>query len=273
MDFLKHIVPISLSSRLFLKMNKYRGTSLASAGDPSTLLANPNASSVPVWIYVIFRKNPSSGHDKMMVEVSSDGPVFWDRHVIYCFCCSCHFEKHERELTQLLEKFRGKIERVCLVDNPVDYAFLPDSFFSYMANALSKLTFVYLRELDLEKINRATVEKLSKHPRLKKLVVHGCRNYEALQDFHNLPQLLVVKGDIVGLKAMLGDLADYEPAVSSKSTSSSADSAGRSVQHSSSPLSLSSQLGPGSSRLSSVDAGHEEHKSMRTPSPSVAVRD
>lgn len=62
--------------------------------------------------------------------------------------------------------------------------------------------FVYLRELDLEKINRATVEKLSRHPRLKKLIVHGCRNFDALQDFSNLPQLLVVKGEIMGLKVV-----------------------------------------------------------------------
>jgi hypothetical protein len=57
-----------------------------------------------------------------------------------------------------------------------------------------------LRELDLEKINRATVERLSQHRHLKKLIVHQCRNYEVLQDFQNLPQLLVVKGEIQGLK-------------------------------------------------------------------------
>ena len=68
--------------------------------------------------------------------------------------------------------------------------------------------FVYLRELNLERLNRATVEQLSLHKNLKKLIVHGCRNYEVLQDFHNLPQLLVVKGEILGLKAMLGDLGD-----------------------------------------------------------------
>lgn len=51
--------------------------------------------SVPVWVYVIFRKNPSSGHDKVTINVSTDGPVFWNRHVIYVFCCSCHFDRHE----------------------------------------------------------------------------------------------------------------------------------------------------------------------------------
>lgn len=44
------------------------------------------------------------------------------------------------------------------------------------------------------------MEKLAKHARLKKLIVHGCRNFEALQDFSNLPQLLVVKGEVIGLK-------------------------------------------------------------------------
>ena len=178
------------------------------------------SSSVPIWIYVIFRKNPSSGHEKMTTNESMDGPVFWDRHVVYVFCCSCHFDKHERDLIQLLDKSKNRIERICLVDRPVDYAFLPDSLFVYMANYLPKLQFVYLRELDLEKINRATVEKLSKHLRLKKLIVHGCRNFEALQDFHNLPQLLVVKGEIIGLKAMIGDLADYGNLYSSSSESS-----------------------------------------------------
>ncbi|VDK86519.1 unnamed protein product, partial [Onchocerca ochengi] len=30
------------------------------------------------------------------------------------------------------------------------------------------------------------------------------------EDFHNLPQLLVVKGDIVGLKAMIGDYPELD---------------------------------------------------------------
>lgn len=32
----------------------------------------------------------------MSVNVSFDGPIFWNRQVIYIYCCSCHFdEKHE----------------------------------------------------------------------------------------------------------------------------------------------------------------------------------
>uniref|UniRef100_A0AC34GVN6 Uncharacterized protein n=1 Tax=Panagrolaimus sp. ES5 TaxID=591445 RepID=A0AC34GVN6_9BILA len=107
-----------------------------------------------------------------------------------------------------MSRFNTRIERVCLVDKPVDYSFLPDSFFRFLANSLPQLQFVYLRELNLERLNRATVEQLSRHNNLKKLIVHGCRNYEVLQDFHTLPQLLVVKGEIMGLKAMLGDLGD-----------------------------------------------------------------
>ena len=49
----------------------------------------------PVWIYVIFRKNHSSGHEKMTVNISFDGPIFWNRQVAYIYCCSCHFDKHE----------------------------------------------------------------------------------------------------------------------------------------------------------------------------------
>uniref|UniRef100_A0A914H264 Uncharacterized protein n=1 Tax=Globodera rostochiensis TaxID=31243 RepID=A0A914H264_GLORO len=164
---------------------------------------------LPVWVYVIFRKNPSSGHEKVSIKDSLDGPVFWSRRVLYVFCCSCHFDRHERDLLRLMEQWKQRIERVCLVDRPLDYPFLPDSLFGFLANHLPRLEFVYLRELDLEKINRATVERLSQHKHLKKLIVHGCRNYEVLQDFQNLPQLLVVRGDIQGLKAMIGCEDDF----------------------------------------------------------------
>lgn len=39
----------------------------------------------------------------------------------------------------LLKKFEHRVERVCIVDKPVDYPFLPDSFFSYMAKKMPKL--------------------------------------------------------------------------------------------------------------------------------------
>uniref|UniRef100_A0A914RWK4 Uncharacterized protein n=1 Tax=Parascaris equorum TaxID=6256 RepID=A0A914RWK4_PAREQ len=81
-------------------------------------------------------------------------------------------------LLALLRKFEHRVERVCIVDKPVDYAFLPDSFFSYMAKNMRRLQFIYLRELDLEKINRGTVVELAEHASLKKVIVHGCRNYE-----------------------------------------------------------------------------------------------
>lgn len=63
---------------------------IATISAPAAVAAN-----VPVWIYVIFRKNPSTGHSRLSANISADGPVFWDRHVVYVFCCSCHFEKHE----------------------------------------------------------------------------------------------------------------------------------------------------------------------------------
>nr|CAD2158197.1 unnamed protein product [Meloidogyne enterolobii] len=181
---------------------------------------NEQQQNLPVWVYVIFRKNPSSGHDKVSVKDSLDGPIFWTRRVLYVFCCSCHFDRHEQHLIKLLDQNRSLVERVCLVDNPIDYSFLPDSLFGFLANHLTKLEFVYLRELDLEKINRATVERLANHRRLKKLIVHGCRNYEALQDFHSLPQLLVIKGDIQGLKAMIGCEEPYSLTESESTTES-----------------------------------------------------
>lgn len=53
----------------------------------------------PVWVYVIFRKNHCSGHEKMTVNMSFDGPVFWNRQVAYIYCCSCHFREHEVTLS------------------------------------------------------------------------------------------------------------------------------------------------------------------------------
>ncbi|VDO58498.1 unnamed protein product [Onchocerca flexuosa] len=81
-------------------------------------------------------------------------------------------------LLALLGKLEHRVRRVCIVDTPVDYAFLPDSFFSYMARNMPNLQFIYLREIDLEKINRGTTVELAEHPQLKKLIVHKCRNYE-----------------------------------------------------------------------------------------------
>lgn len=75
------------------------------------------AETKPVWVYVIFRKNHCSGnllpplqscriiskssknhclgHEKMTVNISFDGPIFWNRQVAYIYCCSCHFDEHE----------------------------------------------------------------------------------------------------------------------------------------------------------------------------------
>ncbi|VDP03175.1 unnamed protein product [Heligmosomoides polygyrus] len=135
----------------------------------------------------------------------------------------------------ILGKFEQRVERMCLVDRPVDYPFLPDSMFSYMAKCMPKLQFIYLRELDLEKINRATVVDLANHNTLKKVIVHGCRNYEVLEDFRNLPQLLVVRGEIIGLKAMLGDFDEEQLAESSPASQSLSQSISQSISDTSDP--------------------------------------
>ncbi|CAJ0571570.1 unnamed protein product, partial [Mesorhabditis spiculigera] len=155
-------------------------------------------------------KNHCSGHEKMTVNISVDGPVFWTRQVAYIYLCSCHFDEHEGPLMALMKKFEERVERVCMVDNPVDFPFLPDSLFRYMAACMPRLQFIYMRELDLEKINRGTVVEFAQHKALKKLIVHMCRNYEVLEDFSQLPQLLVVKGEIMGLRAMIGDFEQAE---------------------------------------------------------------
>lgn len=59
-----------------------------------SMLAN-RCDEKPVWVYIIFRKNHCSGHEKMTVNMSFDGPVFWNRQVAYIYCCSCHFVEHE----------------------------------------------------------------------------------------------------------------------------------------------------------------------------------
>lgn len=75
--------------------SEYGHRALSHCLQPMSLRKTSARENVPVWVYVIFRKNPSSGHDKVSVNVSNDGPVFWTRHVVYVFCCSCHFERHE----------------------------------------------------------------------------------------------------------------------------------------------------------------------------------
>lgn len=70
------------------------------------------AETKPVWVYVIFRKNHCSGHEKMTVNLSFDGPIFWNRQVAYIYCCSCHFDEHEVGLSvsfsfKVSARFRG----------------------------------------------------------------------------------------------------------------------------------------------------------------------
>ncbi|VDK82618.1 unnamed protein product, partial [Litomosoides sigmodontis] len=80
-------VVVSLSSQAALELvnRRWREVSLmASRSDDR-----------PVWVYIIFRKNHCSGHEKMTVNMSFDGPIFWKRQVAYIYCCSCHFQEHE----------------------------------------------------------------------------------------------------------------------------------------------------------------------------------
>ncbi|KJH40650.1 hypothetical protein DICVIV_13392 [Dictyocaulus viviparus] len=154
-----------------IKSTPSAGCESASGFWQTIVMESTKSETKPVWVYVIFRKNRCSGHEKMTVNISSDGPVFWNRQVAYIYCCSCHFDEHEEPLMAILSKFEQRVERMCIVDRPVDYPFLPDSIFSYMAKCMPKLQFIYLRELDLEKINRATVADLANHNTLKKAML------------------------------------------------------------------------------------------------------
>ncbi len=65
----------------------------------------------PVWLYVIFRKNRVSGHDRLNVHISFDGPIFWEKRVVYAYCCSCHFLlKHEQSLMGLCKRVAHRVQ-------------------------------------------------------------------------------------------------------------------------------------------------------------------
>lgn len=43
------------------------------------------------------------------------------------------------------------------------------------------LQFMYIREIDMERVNHRTVERLAEHKLLKKVIVHQCRKIDVLQ--------------------------------------------------------------------------------------------
>jgi len=130
-----------------------------------------------VWLYVIFRKNRISGHDGLSVKFSYDGPIFWQRLVAYVYTCCCHFQQPRNELTfkSLCDKLSPNIDRVCMVDTPINFPFLSDSLVRHLLDSLPQLQWIYLRELDLENVTVQTVAKLAQHPALKKVILHFCR--------------------------------------------------------------------------------------------------
>lgn len=128
------------------------------------------------------------------------GPIFWERQVIYVYLCSCHFDEHETEFKALCNKVGPVVNRLCLVDSPINYPFLTDEFYHFILISFPNLQWIYLREIDLEPISWATVQAWATHPMLKRIIVHWCRNYDALANFQTLKQLLVVNQQIKGLK-------------------------------------------------------------------------
>ena len=69
----------------------------------------------------------------------------------------------------MMNRLGARIHRLCLVDQPIDYPFIPDSFFYYVARKLPTLQYFYLRQIDMEHINQATVLAFAAHPTLKKV--------------------------------------------------------------------------------------------------------
>jgi hypothetical protein len=158
----------------------------------------------PVWLYLIFRRNLQSGHDRVSVKTSREGPLFWNRFVVYVYACACHFnERHEEHVLSLCKKLSNSVQRMCIVDSPVNLPFIMNTFYEFVIDNLVNLQFLYLRELDLENMTAVTVDKMAAHKSLKKVVAHDCINSDALTEFQRLKQAMVFNGPIQGLRALL----------------------------------------------------------------------
>ncbi|OUC40017.1 F-box domain protein, partial [Trichinella nativa] len=115
-----------------------------------------------VWLYVIFREGHLSGHDRMTVRVSYDGPIFWDKSIVYVYLCSCHaYERHEKQLISLFKRIANSVHRLCLVSSPVRSPFLTNDFYTFILDIFKNLQILYLRELNLENVATTTVERLA----------------------------------------------------------------------------------------------------------------
>ncbi|KRZ51462.1 ATP-dependent (S)-NAD(P)H-hydrate dehydratase, partial [Trichinella nativa] len=158
-----------------------------------------------VWLYVIFREGHLSGHDRMTVRVSYDGPIFWDKSIVYVYLCSCHaYERHEKQLISLFKRIANSVHRLCLVSSPVRSPFLTNDFYTFILDIFKNLQILYLRELNLENVATTTVERLATSKTLSRVVVHDCIHYDSLTDYHRLNnRLMLVKGHLRGLEDLL----------------------------------------------------------------------
>jgi len=153
---------------------------------------------------VIFRRGLQSGHDRVSVKTSREGPLFWNRFVVYVYACACHFnERHEEFIMNLCKKLSHSVQRMCIVDSPVNLPFIMNTFYEFIVDTLENLQFLYLRELDLENMTAVTADKIAAHKALKKVVAHDCINPEALTEFGRLKQAMVFNGPVQGLRVML----------------------------------------------------------------------
>lgn len=158
----------------------------------------------PVWLYLIFRRGLQFGHENISVKTSKEGPLFWNRFVVYVYACACHFnERHEERVLALCRRLSHSVQRMCIVDSPVNLPFIMNTFYEYLIDNLVNLQFLYLRELDLENMTAVTVDKMKAHKTLKKVVAHDCINSDALTEFRRLKQAMVFNGPIQGLRALL----------------------------------------------------------------------
>ncbi|KHJ40158.1 F-box domain protein [Trichuris suis] len=157
------------------------------------------------WLYVIFREGHVSGHDRVTVKISQDGPIFWNQSIVYVYMCSCHvYERHEPQWTSLFRRVGCHVRRLCLVTSPARSAFLTNDFYLFCLDTFPKLEILYLRELNLETIATSTVEKLASSETLRRVIVHKCVCSDTLTDFHRLnDRLMIVHGDLRGLEDLL----------------------------------------------------------------------
>ncbi|VDP17444.1 unnamed protein product [Soboliphyme baturini] len=107
----------------------------------------------------------------------------------------------------MIRRVGHQIERICIVNSPVDGPFLTNGFYEFLFNKLTNVSLIYMRQLNLRNLNAATVRTLAHLVCLKKVIVHDCQSFETLTQEGSLkPALMCLNGQIKGLQFLLEGL-------------------------------------------------------------------